>query len=208
MKILAIAGANLRRFNRDRSNLFFVFVLPIGIILLIGAQFSGDFSPTLGVAPGQSELGSELATVLEDDDGVQVEVFTDIDEMVAEVERGNLAAGVSVPDGADEVLAGGAQVEIGFLSRPDGFGPQLQTVVAEAVSDVTLERSAVAFAVAKGADPETAAGVAADVALPEIAVSTVIAGESLFEGDTGSFDIGASSQLVLFMLLTGLTGLR
>lgn len=206
MKMLAIAGANLRRFIRDRSNLFFVFVLPIGIILLIGAQFSGNFSPALGVVPGQSQLGAELAAILEDDDGVQVVVFADIEEMVAEVERGNFAAGVTVPDGADEALAGGAPVEIGFLSRPDGFGPQLQTVVAEAVSSVTLERSAVAYAVAKGADPEIAAGVAADMDVPEIGVSTVIAGESLFEGVSGTFDIGASSQLVLFMFLTGLTG--
>ena len=36
MKVLAIAATNLRRFLRDRSNVFVVFVLPLEIVLLIG----------------------------------------------------------------------------------------------------------------------------------------------------------------------------
>ena len=39
MKVLAIAAANLRRMLRERSNIFFVFIFPIALILLIGIQF-------------------------------------------------------------------------------------------------------------------------------------------------------------------------
>ncbi len=206
MKILAIAGANLRRFVRDRSNLFFVFVLPIGIVLLIGAQFSGDFSPVLGIAGHGSEFGAALTDAVEAGEGVIVEIYADVDEMIGDVERGDIAAALVIPVGADEALAAAQPIELGFVSRPDGFGPQLQTVVADAVSSATLERSAVAFAVARGADPAAAAQVAAAAEVPALTVSTVTAGESLFEGVAGRFDIGASSQLVLFMFLTGLTG--
>lgn len=206
MKIFAIAGANLRRFVRDRSNLFFVFVLPIGIVLLIGAQFSGDFSPVLGVAGRGSDFGNVLVDAVEAGEGVRVAVYEDVDEMIGDVERGDIAAALTIPVGADDALAAAEPIEVGFVSRPDGFGPQLQTVVADAVSAATLERSAIAFAVTRGADPEAAAQVAATSEVPTLEVTAVTAGESLFEGVSGQFDIGASSQLVLFMFLTGLTG--
>ena len=40
----------------------------------------------------------------------------------------------------------------------------------------------------------------------EVEVTTRTTGESFFGGSLGQFDLGASSQLVLFMFLTGLTG--
>ena len=39
MTPLVIAGLELRRFLRDRSNIFFVFLMPLLLVLLIGAQF-------------------------------------------------------------------------------------------------------------------------------------------------------------------------
>ncbi|MDH4118419.1 MAG: ABC transporter permease [Acidimicrobiia bacterium] len=208
MKVLTIAGANLRRFLRDRSNIFFVFVLPIGIVLLIGAQFSGDFEPTVGVFEAGTEIGASLAEELDSKGVVTVRRFDSEDEMLRAVERGVLAAAVSVPGDADTEVAAGRQVGVGFLTRPDGLGPQLRVSVIEAVSAVTLEPNAIAFAVSKGADPSVAAEAssASLAALPSIEVSTRSTGESLFEGVSGQFDIGASSQLVLFMFLTGLTG--
>lgn len=47
---------------------------------------------------------------------------------------------------------------------------------------------------------------AGTTSLSTIEVDRSVAGESLFEGVGGQFDIGASSQLVLFMFLTGLSG--
>jgi ABC-2 type transport system permease protein len=207
MKILAIARANLTRFLRDRSNVFFVFILPIGIVLLIGAQFSGDFTPRIGVVSAGQEFGSELLAGLEDSDAVAPQEYASEDELLLAVERGNVAAGVTVPDDADSALSNGTPIEVGFVTRPDGTGPQLRAVVSDVVGDLALQPSAVAFAVAQGADragAETVARAAEQEAV-EIGVTTSYAGEALFEG-AGQFEIGASSQLVLFMFLTGLTG--
>ncbi len=80
--------------------------------------------------------------------------------------------------------------------------------MSEAVAGATEQEMAVRFAVSKGADPSEAAAAAAAIAptVPDLSTDTVVAGESLFPASMGQFDIGASSQLVLFMFLTGLTG--
>lgn len=208
MKVLVIARANLLRFIRDRSNVFFVFILPIGIVLLIGAQFSGDFSPRVGVVTSGQTFGTELVAQLEESEAVTSVDFATEDELLLAVERGDVSAGVTVPGDADAALAEARTMEVGFVSRPDGTGPQLQSVVSEVVNELSLRPAAVAFAVERGADRATAETVAAgaETQIASVTVSTEYAGESLFEGVSGQFDIGASSQLVLFMFLTGLTG--
>jgi len=207
VKILSIARVNLVRFLRDRSTVFFVFVLPLGIVMLIGAQFSGSFLPILGVLATDGAFADDLILRLEDGGGVEVKLFDDEDDMLLSVERANLSAGVVIPADLDEVLANGGSAEVGFMSRPDGVGPQLQVVVAEAVAGASEQIIATRFAVSKGAEPEAAATAAGEAAaaVGTLTVGRSVAGEALFE-NVGQFDIGASSQLVLFMFLTGLTG--
>ena len=36
---LTVAGVELRLFLRDRSNIFFVFIFPLLLVVMIGAQF-------------------------------------------------------------------------------------------------------------------------------------------------------------------------
>ena len=207
MKILSIARVNLVRFLRDRSTVFFVFVLPLGIVVLIGAQFSGSSSPVLGVLASDGAFADDLILRLESDGSVEVKLFDDEDDMLLSVERANLSAGVVIPEDLDEILANGGSAEVGFMSRPDGVGPQLQVVVAEAVAGASEQIMATRFAMSKGAEPEAAAAAAGEAAaaVGALTVGTSVAGEALFE-NVGQFDIGASSQLVLFMFLTGLTG--
>jgi hypothetical protein len=45
VKALTIAWVAIVRLIRERTNIFFVFILPIGIIVIIGAQFGGSFTP-------------------------------------------------------------------------------------------------------------------------------------------------------------------
>ncbi len=207
-KVLAIARVALLRFLRDRSTVFFVFVLPIGIVMLIGAQFGGDFSPRLGVTASDEPVAADITARLKAEDSITVVEFDTEDELLLAVERGNLSAGVSIPDDLDSALAAGDIGQVGFISRPDGVGPQLQVVVNEAIAGAVEQEMAVRFATSKGADPIAAATAAAAVTptIPNLTVETIVQGESLFPASLGQFDIGASSQLVLFMFLTGLTG--
>ncbi|MEX0667534.1 MAG: ABC transporter permease, partial [Acidimicrobiia bacterium] len=49
MKALSIGLSNLKRLFRDRSSIFFVFVFPLALVLLIGLQFGGSFAPQVGL---------------------------------------------------------------------------------------------------------------------------------------------------------------
>ena len=61
MKVLWIALANLRRMFRVRTNIFFVFVFPMVLILILGATFGGSDTPRLGVvSTGSGPLGAAL----------------------------------------------------------------------------------------------------------------------------------------------------
>ncbi len=205
MKQLAIAATGLRRMFRDRSNYFFVFVLPLGIIILIGSLFGSGFSPTIGVVAPEQGLAGELAERLQRSVATDVEVYPDDDSLAMAVERSEIQAGVVIPAGFDDALAAGRQVDVGFVARPDTAGPQLQALVAATITEFGAEVTAARIG---GGDLTTgvAAAQARAAASPKMEIAVVTVGEALFPASLGQFDLGASSQLVLFMFLTGLTG--
>ena len=84
MKVMAIAGMNLRRIFRDRTSLFFVFVLPLMLVLILGAAFGGPSTPKLGV------LGANVGHFLDAlraEPGLRVEEVAEEAELRTAVER-------------------------------------------------------------------------------------------------------------------------
>lgn len=199
--MLTIAGTSLRRFIRDRSNLWFVFGFPILIILFIGLQFGSGSVSTLGVVGADTPVG-ELVVEAATEAGFGIERFADRAEAEEWVERGWVRAAVVVPDGDPFETS----VEVSFLAR-EGFGSELVAPVQAAISTANLAPTATeAVVAATGADPAEARRdvTAAAAAQAPTAVDTRVVGDPLFEGDVGVFDLGASSQLVLFTFLTSL----
>ena len=210
MKVFAIAGSNVRRMLRERSNIFFVFIFPLALILLIGAQFGGDVDPVIGLyMADDDQLAVAIAEEVESEDTLDVRRFETAEELTSSVERGSSQAGLFIPGGLDEVAEAGERVEIGFVSRPDGFGPQIQSVVGAAVSRVMTPVAAASFASEKNGAPFDEAlevAIAEEAAAPGIGTQVTAVGEALFPPTLGRFDLGASSQLVLFVFLTALAG--
>jgi len=210
VKALSIGWVNLKRMIRERSNIFFVFIFPIALVLLIGVQFGGGFAPAVGVhRADDGQLSDEIVTGLEEDGSVEVLEFEDDDELTTAVERGSAQAGILLPAGMEDRAASGDVVEIGLMSRPDGTGSQLQSVVGAVIADVMAPVGAARFAAVETGTPfsetiavaEQMSGRAEPI---EIGVSAV--GEAVFPDTLGQFDLGASSQLVLFVFLTALAG--
>ncbi len=210
MKVLAIAGANVKRMFRERSNIFFVFIFPLALILLIGAQFGGGFTPLVGVySPDGDRVASAVMEGLAASDAIDVAVYEDRAGLLRAVERGQVNAGLFLPPETDQVVASGSQVPFEFVARPDGFGSELQSVVGSVIAEVMKPVGAARFV-----NAET--GVGFELALPlaqrlaasdpgfEITVRSV--GDAVFPASMGRFDLGAPQQLVLFTFLTGLTG--
>ena len=209
MKPISIARANVKRMIRERSNIFFVFIFPIAIILLIGVQFGGGVDPVLGLyAEDDGQIAASITDALEAEDSIAITRFDSEDDLVGAVERGNVQAGVFLPAGMDAAAAEDVVVEIGYLATQDGAGAQLQTFVGSIVADVMMPVGAAQYAAGETGDSfETAFAVSTsledEVSGPAVEVSAV--GEAIFPDSLGRFDLGAASQLVLFVFLTALT---
>ncbi len=131
MKALWIALANLRRMFRARSNIFFVFVFPMMLILVLGATFGGSSSPRLGVvSSGSGPLGAALLRQLVATPHLRVVTVSGPSTLLTQVERGNLAAGVIIPPGYDAAVRSGHGATLRYLARPDQLAAYAAVLLA------------------------------------------------------------------------------
>jgi ABC-2 type transport system permease protein len=207
--VLAIAACALRRLFRDRSNIFFILIWPILLVLVIGVVFGGDAEPRLGVAaPADDPLADGIVDALAADDDLDVHTYDSAADLRSAVERDEVQAGLVVPDGFADRLRAGDAVTIDFVAGPSGIGLSLQPVVEAAVRPQLVELQAARFAADRGDGDLDAAldrAAALDRTLPQVAVSTRTVGDEIFAEGVGRFDVGAASQLVLFVFVTGLS---
>src|SRR5665811_2070118 len=111
---------SVRRLLRERSNLFFVFALPMLLILVLGAAFGGEVDPRVGVVSTDSgALAAELRDALDSAEGIAVRDYADRDSVILAVERGQLEAALILPAGYEEPLRAGSPVVLEFVGRPD-----------------------------------------------------------------------------------------
>ncbi len=209
-KVLTIAGVALKRFARDRTNFFFVFVLPIGIIILIGAQFGGGFEPKMGVyLPADGGSAAEaIVQNLEDTGEVEIIRYDSRKALTDAVALADIVVGVDLPDNFTGRLMAGEDLAIDLVGPVGQLLGGYQALLGDAIAEITESETAIRFAMEAGATraEATAAVAAVGNRVPAITVDTSEVGESLFSGVSGQFEIGATSQLILFMFLTGLTG--
>lgn len=210
MKALTIGANAVRRLLRDRSNIFFVFIFPMLLIVVIGVSFGGDFKPRLGLlAESDGEFVMALVDRIEREDAITVEPVADVAALNDGVERGRLEAGLVIPAGYDAQLADGAVAQVQFLGGNTIITQQLRVMVEAAVAEENVGWVAVA---ALGADTSSErASVLATAAqvrplAGDVAVDAVSSGEALLPDTLGQFDLGASQELLLFIFLASLAG--
>ena len=210
-KVGAIGWANLLRQVRDRSDLFFVFVLPTIIIIALGLQFGATTRARLGiVAPAGDTAAEELVATLEADaTRFDVRSVTDAATLRAQVERGRLEAGLLIPDGFSAGLEGTSTIEVRYMGTTDALTAGLRAPIEAAVAQLGAITTATRVSVAEGLgtpDQARAAAGEAYATVPGVEVSVTQVGEpGLFAGFS-QFTFGASTQLVLFTFLTSMTG--
>jgi ABC-2 type transport system permease protein len=208
-RAFAIAGVNLRRMLRDRANIFFVLLFPMLLILVLGIAFGGSFEPRLGVVAADGPLADRLVAALAADERIRVERVDSESAMRTAVERGELAAGLVLPADYDAAVRAGRTADVRYLARPDEYGQQVGITVQAVVAEQAALLRAAGFAADQTGEPfDRALGTAEAVAtgLPAVTVATSTVGEALFPEDIGRFDLGASTQLLLFVFLTSLVG--
>jgi ABC-2 type transport system permease protein len=160
---------------------------------------------TSGIGP----LGEQLVARLDAEQGVILRRYSTEHALVRAVERGGVLAGLVVPPGYDRRLRAGDRLALAYYARPDSLAPQLRVSVQAAVSGQSaLVRAA--HVVAREQRVPFAAGLAraraAAAVVPEVSVRVTAPDGKPYPAARGRFDLGASSQLILFVFLTGLSG--
>jgi ABC-2 type transport system permease protein len=208
MKILSIGLTALRRLFRDRTNIFFVLVFPLLLILIIGSVFGGEYTPRIGiVADGSGAFGDELVAALNDLDELETELYADTTELQTAVERARADAGIVIPPGYDVGLRAGEAMMISYLAAPNSPGLDVQSLVTAVVADQAARVRAARFVAAEGlGDFDAGLGLADDATaiVPAVTVSFAMAGGVAAPQVVGQFDTGAAQELLLFMFLTAM----
>jgi ABC-2 type transport system permease protein len=200
--VATIAANELRRTVRDRTALFFLVVLPVVIIVLIGVTFGGAQGVDVGVIDRDGTPASEsLVAALDRNDGLDVRRVDSLDELRRDVRTGAVSAGLVVPDGYGADLARGGDATVELIADPaSGSAAAVQASVRGAIGDAAVQIAAARTAAeAGGLDPATAEREVAALVdnLPRAGVRS----QSVDEGESatfGTFDYTAPANLVLF----------
>lgn len=208
MKALAIAATDLRRLLRWRANVFFLFLLPMLIILLLGAAFGGS-SARIGVVGASDPLAQRLVTRLDAQRSVRVQRFESESALQRAVARGRVDAGLVVAAGYDARVRAGAPARLRYFARPDSVAQQLSATVQAVAADegallgaaqLTARERDVPFARALVQASATAARV------PRVTVALTAPDGTRYPRGEDRFAGGASTQLLLFVFLNSLNG--
>ncbi len=211
MKVLQIGWNSVRRLLREPSNVFFVFIFPMLMIIVLGVSFGGEFKPRLGVVvEADGPFSAALLDHVTTDDSINVDEVTSVEDLSGGVERGRFNAGLVVPDDYDQRLAAGEPAVVGFVGRAsDIVSRRLLSTSQAAISEENIGWVAVAAIGAADADERTTILATADSvrsSAGDVRVVVSSTGEALFPETLGQFDLGASQQLLLFVFLTSMAG--
>ncbi|MGF1596025.1 MAG: ABC transporter permease [Acidimicrobiales bacterium] len=206
--VLTVAGVELRRFLRDRSNIFFVFIFPLLLVALIGAQFGeGAAAGRVAVSGPDSELRQQLVDELSGDD-VRV-VSPDWDGALQQLARGRIDVAVRVDESAAAAHAAGNDVRLDVVRGSSTATQVVEQQVRTAVEAIRAEQGQVLALGGVGVDRPSAEAALrqarAEVTRVELEVTSVDEISQQFDG-LGQFDFGASGQLLLFVFLSSLAG--
>lgn len=207
--VVAVMRTELIRILRDRTGLFFILVLPILVIVVIGSSI-GAVSGTarVGVVDlDRSPASARLIADLEASDRLEVIVVDDRESLAVDVRLDRLRAGVIVPRGHAERLGAGESSALEMIVDPSrATSTAARTSVAAAVDAHAAVLAAATFTADRAdADVEDAerlaVSVAADLSRVEVLAEDVGTGGI----DAGSpFSYPAAANLVLFTFINTL----
>lgn len=187
--VLAFSAVVLRSFVRDREALFFMLLMPVAVIVIIGATFGGQGRIRVGVVvSGDSAAGDLVMSELRAADGIDVETYDDSGGLARDIRRYIVDAGVVVPAGVDSAVAAGQQAEIGFMTgAPSEDVLTVRLAVESIVDEAAVQLGAAAFATEH---VEVSFGEALDAA----AEAGASGGVTVVTSDVGSGGVSAESD--------------
>lgn len=217
-----VAATTLRRTVRDRTGLFFMVVLPVLVIVLVGSTTQDEDRFAVGViTEGRGALATAVLADLERAPALDVRAFDDVDALRLAVRRSEIAAGVIIPERLDaspgdsgpssdpaELGTADERAAVGLLIQPaSATGLAAEQAVRAVVADRSAVVSAAAFAATetgRTADDLLDEAAAAAEDTPAMTVSTTVGGEARFL--PLGFTYSSATMLVLFVFVNALAG--
>jgi ABC-2 type transport system permease protein len=210
VRALAIARASTRRIIRDRTSLFFLLVLPIIVIIIVGATVRGFSTFRVGVdSSGSGAAGQQIVSALDHARGIDVITFTNRKSLTTALARSEISAGVLLPANLGVEERKSQPVRVTILAEQVNSGQQ---AAATAVSSVILSQGALVqsanFAAAHSSssyDQSFAKATSLQGSVPQVELRTVRADSSMSTLPQG-YSYSAPTELVLFVFLSALAG--
>ncbi|HSR23615.1 MAG TPA: ABC transporter permease [Candidatus Eisenbacteria bacterium] len=208
MNALTVASASLRRLVRDRTAMFFVVLLPIVVIVIIGATVGRSDRFRIGVVSHDHRpLATDLVTALRDSPATDAKTYEDEDSARTAVRRGELDAVVVVPARFDADLRAGRAVAVPVIGGgATGNEQAARSAVAAVVAAQAARVQAARFATRTNrGDLEGALQVATRLqsTTPAVTVRTEVVGGGSQVLPAG-FGYSAPTMLVLFVFINAL----
>lgn len=200
--VLALAVLELRRFLADRFNLFFVFVLPLMLVGVLGLQ-SMESPPTQVAVTGDGPVAQALTDRLEEV-GMEVTAYPDRTEVEDSVGSGDSDLGVVVgPGQGAEVDGPRLDLELVAVGEPD---PAAEMTLRAAADHVSVGQARIAALTDAGLERDEAGRAAEGPADRDPVEVEVRSDDELAEAfvGAGQFEVGASGQVLLFVFLNTL----
>ncbi|MFC8348441.1 ABC transporter permease [Streptomyces sp. NPDC057280] len=211
MTALAVTRATLTRVLRDRTALFFMVLLPVAIIVVIGVTVSGFDRFRIGLVPAArtGPVAQELATELRSAPGLRTRTYESAQDARTALRRAELDAVVLVPAGLDAEVRAGRTVGVRVLVEPTGSaGHGAVSSVSAVVAEHGARLQAAAFAGDQAGgtfDENLALARGAERASSPLVVRT-----QTVNGESDYLPLGYSystpTMLVLFVFINALAG--
>lgn len=203
---LAFSAVVLRVMARDRAALFFIVVLPVVVIVIIGTTFGEQGRLELGLArTGDGPVAQRVEQALASQGGVKLRRYDDAAELARDVRRQRLVAGVVVDAAADEAVAAGGEGRVRLIASPASqSGLTARIAVQAAVDRAEAPLAAARLVVAEtGAEEERARATADGLAQGGEPVALVTVGDGVAR-EPGRFSLVVPQELVLFVFINAM----
>ncbi|WP_405889241.1 ABC transporter permease [Streptomyces sp. NBC_00133] len=211
--VLAVSRTTLLRTAHDRTALFFMLLLPVGIIVVIGAVVGGfDQFRIAVVRPGdgaEAPIARSLATELDRSDGLKARTYGDESAARTALRRSETDAVVLLPPGLDTAVRAGRPVSVPVLVQESAAGGHAAvSSISAAVARHAAQVQAAHFAVAEAGgtfDQRLAQARTTEAHVAPIEVRSVSA-----SGPSDILPLGygysTPTMLVLFVFINSLAG--
>ncbi|HET6966143.1 MAG TPA: ABC transporter permease [Acidimicrobiales bacterium] len=131
---LAVARSSLLRVTKDRRALFFLIVLPVVVILIIGATVRGFSTIRVGVVDlGAGQAGRSLTAAMQRAGDLDLRHYPTVAAATTAVARGEVATAVLLPRGMGTAVRSGAAVDVPVLADRSNSTQQAAAAAVESV---------------------------------------------------------------------------